>query len=215
MTESSLPSATDALSNIPVTTLSGIGPKLAEKLAQLHIYHLQDLLFHLPLRYQDRTRLVPVSQARIGQDVMLQGEIIQSQVTFGRRRTLVCHIRDNSGILTLRFFHFSNAQKHSLQAGATIRCFGEVRSGKSGIEMVHPEYQLVRKDSELTLEDRLTPVYPTTDGLHQLRLRKLVSQALSLLDSKYSLSEWIPENIRQQLNYPSFTEAITYLINND
>ena len=211
MTESSLPSATDALSNIPVTTLSGIGPKLAEKLAQLHIYHLQDLLFHLPLRYQDRTRLVPVSQARIGQDVMLQGEIIQSQVTFGRRRTLVCHIRDNSGILTLRFFHFSNAQKHSLQAGATIRCFGEVRSGKSGIEMVHPEYQLVRKDSELTLEDRLTPVYPTTDGLHQLRLRKLVSQALSLLDSKYSLSEWIPENIRQQLNYPSLTEAIKYL----
>lgn len=211
MTENSQSRATDPLCNIPVTTLSGIGPKLAEKLAQLHIYHLQDLIFHLPLRYQDRTRLVPIAQARLGQDVMLQGEIIQSQVVFGRRRSLVCHIRDDSGILALRLFHFSNAQKHSLKAGATIRCFGEVRSGQSGTEMIHPEYQLVRKGAALNLEDRLTPVYPTTEGLHQLRLRKLISQALLLLDSKYTLSEWIPENILHQLGYPSLSEAIRYL----
>lgn len=204
-------SSRDALCDIPVTTLSGIGPKLAEKLEQLHIYNLQDLIFHLPLRYQDRTRLVPIAQARLGQDVMLQGEVIQSQVAFGRRRSLVCHIRDDSGIMTLRFFHFSNAQKHSLKAGAIIRCFGEVRSGKSGVEMFHPEYQLVRSRDEVPLEDRLTPVYPTTEGLHQLRLRKLVSQVLSLMNSKYSLSEWIPESIRRTLHYPSLTEAIQYL----
>lgn len=211
MTERDQTGSADALCNIPVTSLSGVGPKLAEKLAQLHILTLQDLIFHLPLRYQDRTRLVPIAQARLGQDVMLQGEIIQSQVTFGRRRSLVCHIRDDSGIMTLRFFHFSNPQRHSLQAGATIRCFGEVRSGKSGVEMFHPEYQLVRNGDTATLEERLTPVYPTTDGLHQLRLRKLVSQALSLMDSKYSLTEWIPPNIRKQLQYPALTDAIRFL----
>jgi len=211
MVESNQERVSDTLCTISVRTLSGVGPKLAEKLEQLHIFNLQDLIFHLPLRYQDRTRLVPIAQARLGQDVMLQGEIIRSQVAFGRKRSLVCHIRDNSGIMTLRFFHFSNAQKHSLQPGASIRCFGEIRPGRNGVEMFHPEYQLVRDSDDIALEDRLTPVYPTTDGLHQLRLRKLVTQALSFMDSKYSLSEWIPESIRKPLRYPSLVDAIHYL----
>lgn len=168
----------------PVTALSGVGEKLAEKLGKLGIHQVQDLLFHLPLRYQDRTRLMPLGSLRLQQESLIEGVIGLSQVHFGRRRSLLCHISDGTGSLVLRFFHFSKAQQQQLAKGRRIRCFGEVRSGPSSLEMVHPEYQLVSDNGVTPVDAALTPVYPTTEGLHQLSWRKLIRQALMLLNDQ-------------------------------
>ncbi len=168
----------------PVTALSGVGDKLAEKLGKLGIRQVQDLLFHLPLRYQDRTRLMPLGSLRLQQESLVEGVIGLSQVNFGRRRSLLCHISDGTGSLVLRFFHFSKAQQQQLTKGRRIRCFGEVRSGPSSLEMVHPEYQLVSDNDVTPVDAALTPVYPTTEGLHQLSWRKLIRQALMLLNDQ-------------------------------
>ncbi|MCX4190670.1 ATP-dependent DNA helicase RecG [Methylophaga sp. OBS3] len=168
----------------PVTVLSGVGEKLAEKLAKLGIHQVQDLLFHLPLRYQDRTRLMPLGSLRLQQESLVEGVIGLTQVSFGKRRSLLCHISDGTGSLVLRFFHFSKSQQQQLAKGRRIRCFGEVRKGPSTLEMVHPEYQLVNESGVTPVDAALTPVYPTTEGLHQLSWRKLIRQALALLDEQ-------------------------------
>ena len=182
------------LSSMSVTQLRGVGPRLHERLNTLHIGTVQDLLFHLPLRYQDRTRVVPIGRVRLGQDVMLEGEIINCQVEFGRRRSLVCRIKDGSGIITLRFFHFSAAQKNQLTPERRLRCYGEVRSGKSGYELYHPEYRVLDADDPAPLDDALTPIYPATEGLQQQRLRNLIDQALAMMDD-HNLPDWIPPSL--------------------
>lgn len=182
------------LSTVPVTQLHGVGPRLQERLLALHIGTVQDLLFHLPLRYQDRTRVVPIGRVRLGQDVMLEGEILNCQVEFGRRRSLLCRIKDGSGIISLRFFHFSAAQKHQLIPKRRLRCYGEVRSGKSGYELYHPEYRLLDTDAPQPLDDTLTPIYPATEGLQQQRLRNLIDQALTMMDHQ-NLPDWIPPTL--------------------
>ncbi len=107
---------------------------------------MEDLLFHLPLRYQDRTRVTAIAAAREGADVVIEGEVRAADVVFGRRRSLVARIQDGSGTLTLRFFHFSAAQKNNLQPGTRLRCFGQVRRGSSGLEMYHPEYRQLQEE---------------------------------------------------------------------
>jgi ATP-dependent DNA helicase RecG len=176
------------LHQIPLTQLKGVGPKMAEKLAILGINNIQDLLFHLPLRYQDRSRITPIGSLQPNADAVIEGEIKAADVVFGRRRSLVCRLQDNTGTITLRFFHFSAAQKQNLSAGNRLRCFGEARRGSSGLEIYHPEYQTIEQPldegSALTntaLEQSLTPVYPSTDGLSQQSWRKLSQQALQLL----------------------------------
>lgn len=168
----------------PVTALNGVGAKVAERLTKIGIRQVQDLLFHLPLRYQDRTRLMPLGALRPQQEVLVEGTIQLSQVKFGRRRSLLCHVSDGTGSLILRFFHFSKAQQEQLAKGRRIRCFGEVRNGPSSLEMVHPEYQLLAAEGVVPVENELTPIYPTTEGLHQLSLRKLMKQALGMLDKE-------------------------------
>lgn len=163
-----------------VKTLMGVGPKLAEKLAGLGIERIVDLLFHLPLRYQDRTRITPLYQLRIGQDAMIQGEVLHSQVIQGRRRSLLVTVNDGTGQITLRFFHFNWQQQQAFIKGKPIRCFGEARSGFNGMEMVHPEYQL-DVSGDLPADSALTPVYPSTEGVHQKQWRSLQQQALLIL----------------------------------
>ena len=128
--------------------LRGVGPKLAAKLSDYGVNHLEDLLFHLPLRYQDRTRITPIAAAREGEDVVIEGEVRAADIVFGRRRSLVARIQDGTGTITLRFFHFSAAQKNNMGAGTRLRCFGQVRRGSSGLEMYHPEYRTQREDTE-------------------------------------------------------------------
>ncbi len=168
------------IASLSVRELRGVGPKLAEKLADYGVHQLEDLLFHLPLRYQDRTRVTPIAAAREGEDVVIEGEIRAADVAFGRRRSLVARIQDGSGTLTLRFFHFSAAQKNNLRAGTRLRCFGQVRRGGSGMEMYHPEYRQL-EPGESPVEEALTPIYPTTAGIGQNQWRKLCSQALAYL----------------------------------
>ncbi len=165
----------------PATVVSGVGPAVAFRLQRLEIHTVQDLLFHLPARYEDRTRIAPVGSLRAGVRAAVEGELQHVEVAYRRRRSLLAYLRDGSGGITLRFFHFSKSQQAALERGARLRAFGEVRPGPNGLEMVHPEYEILRA-GDAPPPAHLTPIYPTTDGLPQSRLRALTTRALALVD---------------------------------
>ena len=170
------------LATIATSTLKGVGPSMTTKLEKIGLFTLQDLLFHLPLRYEDRTRVMAIRDLLPGIHTNIIGEITNSQVIQGKRRMLVVTISDGSGIVNLRFFHFTAAQKNNLVIGSEIRCYGEIQRGVQGFQIVHPEYKHLDQDQQLTeVEETLTPVYPTTDGLRQITLRNLTEQALQRL----------------------------------
>jgi ATP-dependent DNA helicase RecG len=183
---------------------------MAGKLARLGIHSVQDLLFHLPVRYQDRTRITPIGALQAGSDSVIEGQIRAADIVAGRRRSLVCRIQDGTGTITLRFFHFSAAQKHNLQAGTWLRCFGEARRGASGLEFYHPEYQRIDHNQPLAAEPNLTPVYPSTEGISQQSWRKLSQQALTLLKPD-SLIEWLEQPPRLDGELISLEQALLYL----
>jgi ATP-dependent DNA helicase RecG len=167
--------AAQALRDRPTTSLKGVGPSVAAKLERLGLFRLGDLLAHLPTRYQDRSRLVPLNELRAEQDCLVEGEVLESRIGFGRRRSWSITLSDGRGLLTLRFFHFSRRQQSVVQAGMRIRAFGEVRFGPKGLEMAHPDYRAFDGPPP-PLEPGLTPVYRTTKGLTQQRLRGLANQ---------------------------------------
>ncbi|WP_288989537.1 ATP-dependent DNA helicase RecG [uncultured Pseudoalteromonas sp.] len=181
-----------SLSQYPITELKGVGPKMAERLLKLGISTVQDMLFHLPLRYEDRTRIYAISELTAHSHVTVQATIETSQITFGKRRMLVCQINDGTGRLTLRFFNFTAAQKNAFSAGKIIRCFGEIRRGRVGFEMSHPEYSISDTFEQQPTSSTLTPVYSTTEGLKQLSIRALSEQAIELLQ-KYAVEELLPQ----------------------
>ena len=193
----------------PVKVLAGVGPGTEKKLAQLGINTIRDLLFHLPYRYIDRTAITPLGGLVPGRDFLVQGNIELTQIKFGKRRSLLCRISDGTGALTLRFFHFSQTQQAGLAKGNIVRCWGQVRSGPGGLEMIHPEYQRLSENERENLEQTLTPVYPATEGLTQIRLRKLSGQALDILaGSTDHPEELIPEDLVKRLGLPSLREAL-------
>jgi ATP-dependent DNA helicase RecG len=202
---------TPALDMLPISTLKGVGHALADKLGRLSIYTVQDLLFHLPFRYQDRSHLTPASKARLGDFVQLEAEIVSSKIVYGKRRSLQCTVIDGSGAITLRFFFFNTTQQKSLAVGNRIRCYGEVRRGRTGFEIYHPEYRLLREDSSEELQPTLTAIYPATEGLHQARLRSLLQQAVKLLQRPGQVSDYLPPEILAKLNYMELTEAIRFV----
>ncbi len=189
-----------------VRELRGVGPRLADKLREYGITQVEDLLFHLPLRYQDRTRITPIGALRDGDEAVVEGEVRLADVAFGRRRSLVVRLQDGSGTLTLRFYHFTAAQKNNLEPGTRLRCFGQVRRGSSGLEIYHPEYQRLGPGEE-QVSDTLTPVYPTTEGIGQNQWRKLCTQALQYL-RREGPEELLPSTTG--LPY-ALAEAIEYL----
>ncbi len=182
------------ISQTPLTQLKGVGNKLAERLAKLELHTVQDLLLHLPHRYQDRTRIYPIAHLQAGSHVTIEGEVQGADLKYGRRRMLIVRVCDNSGSLTLRFFNFSAAQTNSFSAGKQIRAFGEVRRGTQGPEMIHPEYRLSDDPDSAAVEEAMTPIYPATDGVRQLTLRSLTEQALAML-SRHPLPELLPANL--------------------
>ena len=195
-----------------LTSLRGIGPKLEQKLNRIGLFSVQDLLFHLPLKYQDRTRVQPMGSLRPGEQVVVEGVVELTEIGFARRRMLLCHISDGSGSLLLRFFHFSNAQKDGLARGSRIRCFGEVRAGKKHLEMIHPEYSRLSTEEITSVEDTLSPLYPTTDGVHQLKMRDLVLQSLQRLQqASTDISEILPQAVRDKNKLMPVAEAIRIL----
>ncbi|MBA6294236.1 ATP-dependent DNA helicase RecG [Colwellia sp. MB3u-70] len=186
------------LAQIPVTSLKGVGPGMATKLEKIGLVSLQDLLFHLPLRYEDRTRVTAVRDLMPGLFTNIIGEVTQNEIIQGKRRMMLVTINDGTGSINLRFFHFSASQKNSLAVGLNIRCYGEISRGMRGFEIVHPEYKALDQDQALTAaEETLTPVYSTTDGLRQISLRNLTEQALKHLQSG-KVEELLPVEISHQ-----------------
>ena len=196
----------------PVNTLKGVGPRIGERLQHLGIRLIQDLLFHLPNRYIDRTRLIPIGSLRPGDSALCQGTVELVQVLTGRRRSLLCRISDGTGALTLRFFHFSWAQQTNLKQGITLRCWGQVRNVNHSLEMAHPEYQRVDTNEDAALEQTLTPVYPLTQGISQFKLRNLTGQALDALSGdKTGLTELLPDGILKQFALFNLGQAVRYV----
>ena len=193
----------------PVTALPGVGTRLQEKLNRTGIKTVQDLLFHLPYRYIDRTRLTPIGALRPGFEAYIQGEIELTQVRYGKRRSLLCRVSDGTGSVILRFFYFSKAREQGLQKGLTLRCYGQVRQGPNSLEIIHPQYRRLEKD--IALDEQLTAVYPSTEGLQQNRLRDLCNQALSVLKkNKPLLLELLPDKILALHNLPALADALEY-----
>ena len=198
------------MSTTPLTELKGVGPALAKKLEKLGLYRVEDLLFLLPLRYEDRTQLVRIGSLVAGARCLVSGEVLLAEVAFRGRRNLLVRVSDGTGQLTLRFFHFSRQQQAQFQPGVHVSCFGEVRRGSSGFEMIHPEYRLLREGQDAAMNDALTPIYPATEGVQQGRLRYLTDQALTMM-RKAPPEELLPPSITQKLGMPSLANAIGYL----
>jgi ATP-dependent DNA helicase RecG len=178
---------------------------LKAKLARLGLHTDFDLVLHLPLRYEDETHVTPIAEARHGVPVLVEGDIVSSEVAFRPRRQLVLKVRDESGLLFVRFLNFYPSHGRSLAAGARVRLYGEVRPGFFGGEMVHPRFRVLRGLEPLA--DALTPVYPTTAGLPQVVLRRMVNEALDRAD----LSDTLPAEVRSRLRLVPFAEALLAL----
>ena len=196
------------IATLPITALKGVGPKLKDKLEQrLGWRTVQDVLFHLPFRYQDRTRIQPIGSLRPGQEALITGTVELTDVVYRGRRNLLCRVSDGTGHLTLRFFHFSGAQQANLERGRQLRIFGEARHGSGGLEMIHPEYDLIAEHETPRAEASLTPFYPTTEGVHQLTVRKLVAQALDRHLAQ--IPEWLPDELLAGLKLPTLEAALS------
>jgi ATP-dependent DNA helicase RecG len=195
-----------ALGDLPVTVLKGVGPSVAEKLARLDLHTIQDLLLHLPYRYQDRTRIVPIGSLLPGIEALIVGNVEITDVVYRKKRSMLCRVSDGTGFITLRFFYFSGKQQQRLSRGTRLRCFGEVRNGPNSLEIIHPEYEILGDDEQAISSDALTPFYPATEGVQQQTLRKLITQAIE----KYlpELTECLPEKLLNELNLPSLQDAL-------
>ena len=192
-----------------VQVLNGVGPAVAEKLKRLEIYNIQDVLFHLPMRYEDRTNLTALGSLQLGQQALVEGTIDHCEIKYGGRgrRSLLCYLSDNSGAIVLRFFHFNQAQKNNLSIGKRLRCFGEARRGTNRLEFVHPEYQLLQSGDN-SVEQSLTPVYPKTEGVHQTLLKKISDQVLEKINQG-KLVDWMPEQVTRQHGFPDLASALS------
>jgi ATP-dependent DNA helicase RecG len=184
-----------------------ISPATLAKLAKLGIHHRADLLLHLPLRYEDETQLNAIADVQPGSVAQVQGIVTLCEVAYRPRRTLVCRLRDESGELYLRFLNFYPSQQKQLAVGKQIRAIGEVRMGYCGLEMVHPKCRVV--DDDTPLQQSLTPVYPTTAGLSQTVLRKLVNSALENIP----FGDTVPDVVVKKLRLPNFADSLRLLHN--
>ena len=194
----------------PLTVLKGVGPALAKKLERLNLFCVEDLLFLLPLRYEDRTQLVRIGALPVGERCLVSGEVLLAETVYRGRRNLLVRVGDGSGQITLRFFHFSRQQQAQFQVGTNLTCFGEVRKGASGLEMIHPEYRILRENQDPAINETLTPIYPATEGVQQGRLRNLTDQALRVMHAQ-SPDELLPDDVREKLALPALAEAVAYL----
>ena len=191
--------------------LKGVGPKIAEKLEKLGLKTQRDLLFHLPLRYEDRTFVSPLGSLQPGQRSQIEAEVLHASVHFRRmgrsRRVLIAKLADNTGVITVRFFYFNANQQRQFEKGNWVRCFGEVRLAQGELEMIHPETEVIDIDNPTPLPQTLTPLYPTTDGLHQLSIKRILQQAIDKLKSD-GLAETLPQPWLDQNRFPGFTSAM-------
>ncbi|MBM3343014.1 MAG: ATP-dependent DNA helicase RecG, partial [Betaproteobacteria bacterium] len=185
----------------------GLNKGTLDKLARLNISSKFDLVLHLPLRYDDETHLYPIKDAPDGRHVLVEGSVVETDIKYRPRRQLVVQIEDGSGPLALRFFSFYGSQVKHFEAGTKVRAFGEIRQGFFGAEMVHPRYRIVQ--GEMPVAEALTPVYPTTAGMGQDTLRKLVMRAIA----SEKLEDTLPDDLIKQHHFPKFRDAVYFLHN--
>ena len=197
----------DASRLTPHASLAGISNSTLDKLAKLGIQNRFDLILHLPLRYDDETHLYPVKDAPAGREVLIEATVVETDIKYRPRRQLVVHLEDGSGVVTMRFFSFYGSQVKHLAPGTRVRAFGEVRQGFFGAEMVHPRYRIVQADTPVA--EALTPVYPTTAGMGQDTLRKLIARALAA----EKLDDTLPGMLLDRHHLPAFREAVRLLHN--
>ena len=181
-----------SLANRPIETLSGIGSRQRDKLHKLGLRHVSDLLWHLPLRYEDRTRIHSIAALEVGLNAAVVGEVRHNELVGPQQRIWRVWLADASGALALRFFHFSQQQREALKPGTRLWCFGEVRQGYDSLELVHPEYRILTDAAPLPVESSLTPVYPSVAGLQQPTLRRLCNTALS---QRAELPDLVPADV--------------------
>jgi len=201
-----------------IISINGLGPKAQEKLNAIGIYNLEHLLFHLPHRYQNKTKIIKLNQAQVGDEMLVELTIDRIEEVPTRQRQLLCYLSDNDNrTLLLRFFHFNQYQKQNLTRGETIQCFGEMKIGRDGLEMHHPEYRLISKGQTNLLEKTLSPIYPLTANIHQAQLKKWIDIALEtlqksdLIDNFENLSKNSMPTLKQALNtlhHPQINENI-------
>ncbi len=172
-----------------IQELKGVGPKSATSLNNLGIFNIPDAAFHLPFRYEDRSFITPISSANYQTPVLIEGEIMKSTVVFRGRRMLFSEIYDGTGKLTMRMFNFAMAQHKALEKGKMIRCFGTITPGPNGKQMIHPQYQIFGKEDSIEVEKNLTPIYPTTSGMQQNKLKKIIESSLIYCDENNLLKE--------------------------
>ncbi len=191
--------------------LKGVGPKVAEKLQKLGLNTQRDLLFHLPLRYEDRTFVTPLSALQAGRRSQIEAEVLHASVHFRRqgrsRRVLAARLADNTGMITVRFFYFNANQQKQFEKGNWLRCFGEVRSAQGELEMIHPESELIDIENPTPLSQTLTPIYPTTEGLHQISIKRILLQAIEKLKAE-GIAETLPQSWLDKNNFPDFASAM-------
>lgn len=187
--------------------MKGVGPKLAENLLRMGVERIGDLLCLLPIRYEDRTEIRPLGGLKPGEKVLVEGELELAEVVFRHRRSLLCRISDGTGAIVLRFFHFRKTQQQTLSRGVRLRCFGNVRAGPTGLEMIHPEYKILTAGSE-PLTNVMTPIYPTTEGLQQQRLRRLTQQAVDILEH-VPLTDYLRDQLPE--DWPTLNQALRFL----
>ena len=202
------PAAAPPLESTPVTDLRGVGPAIAAKLAGLGIETVLDVLFHLPLRYEDRTRIRAIGDLSAGDTALTCGRIESANVRFGRRRSLVVSIGDGTGTMAMRLFHFNENQRRQLRPGRRIACYGEMHGSAGGIETAHPEYRLLDDDAEPPTADRLTPVYPAASGLGQALLRRLTGQALDRLEHGPDVADLLPGEMAVRHGLAGLVDAL-------
>ena len=199
---------TQLLDGMPLTSLSGVGAAIAEKLSRIGINNVQDLLFHLPMRYEDRTRITPIADIRPESFATIEGFVQHTEVQFGRRPILLVTLSDGTSKIMLKFFNFNAGMKNSLATGVRVKAFGEIKRGRYMAEIHHPEYQIIRNNQPLALAETLTPIYSATEGLKQASLRKMTEQALAVLQN-VQVAELLPEQYNP--HQYSLKEALTLL----
>ena len=190
-----------------------MGPKVAERLFKLGVRTVGDLLCLLPQRYEDRTARKPIGGLVSGEKALVEGIVELSEIAVRRRRSLLCRLADGTGAVTLRFFYFNRSLEQALARGRRVRCYGEVRSGPTGLEMVHPEHHAVGPD-DAEPGDRLTPVYPTTEGLYQQAVRRIVARALEAMGNETLADHLAPALAPRTLGgepWPPLARALEYL----
>ncbi|NOQ13216.1 MAG: ATP-dependent DNA helicase RecG [Methyloprofundus sp.] len=195
-----------------VVSLNGIGAQTAVRLEKLEIRRIRDLIFHLPIRYEDRTHIQAINTLAPGSTALVCARVVSTEILDRTRRSLICQITDETGYLSLRFFHFSASQHNSLSAGTLLSCFGEIKQGYSAYEMIHPEYKVIQTVEHCITDDTLTAIYPLTEGLRQASIRKAIDQALSLYNNNpEALPDLLPDALLKHFHYPSLVAALNSL----